>query len=109
MIILSDFFDDAAAIFSALNPYLHRGFDVHLFHILDPAELELEDRGLVAFLDMETNERVVAHTDALKKGYRVQIAERIRQLRTLAMGRQVRYSLARTDRPFYELLDEFIK
>ncbi|MCH1922387.1 hypothetical protein L9G15_23560, partial [Shewanella sp. A3A] len=43
LVLLSDFFCDPAELFQALNPYLHRGFRVHLFHLLDPSELDLGD------------------------------------------------------------------
>ncbi|MEI6607392.1 MAG: DUF58 domain-containing protein, partial [Verrucomicrobiota bacterium] len=53
LVILSDFFTEPAALFRALNPYIHRGFRIHLFHLLDPSELHLDDRGLSRFVDME--------------------------------------------------------
>ena len=43
VIVLSDFYDDPAAIFAALNPFIHRGFRVHLFHLLSPEEWDLGD------------------------------------------------------------------
>lgn len=36
IVLISDFFCDPTELFRALNPYLHRGFRVQLFHILDP-------------------------------------------------------------------------
>jgi uncharacterized protein (DUF58 family) len=105
LIVVSDFFDDPAAIFQALNPYLHRGFKVHLFHILDPAELELADKGLVSFQDLETGERLVAHTDNLRDLYRDAINAHILNLRSLARRRGVNYVPARTDHHIFNLYD----
>lgn len=48
LVVVSDFFDDPAAIFAAFAPYLHRGFKIYLFHVLTPAELDLPEQGLVA-------------------------------------------------------------
>ncbi|MBT4817916.1 MAG: VWA domain-containing protein, partial [Lentisphaerae bacterium] len=107
LVVISDFFDNAAEIFSALNPYLHRGFSVYLCHVLAPEELELPDRGLVTFRDMETQRRVVAHTGSLRPHYREAIRSHIKALRELAMRRHVDYVVARTDASFYHLFDRF--
>ena len=106
LVVISDFFDDAAAIFSALSPYLHRGFRIHLFHVLDPRELDLENRGLVTFLDMETRQRVIAHTESLRHLYRDAIREHMAALRKLAMRRAVDYTVARTDTHYFKLFDK---
>ncbi len=105
LIVISDFLDDPAAIFAALSPYLHRGFKVHLFHVLAPEELDLEDRGLVTFVDMESGGRVVAHTERLRGAYRAAMDAQIAGLRELANRRQVRYTPARTDVHFFELFE----
>lgn len=105
LVVVSDFFDDPAAIFSALGPYLHRGFKVFLFHVLTPGELELDDKGLVAFHDMETGQRVTAHTDDVRAGYRDAMGRHIDALRDLATRRNVDYTIARTDTNFYSLFE----
>ena len=105
LIVVSDFFADPAATFEALSPYLHRGFKVSLFHVLAPEELELPGRGLLAFIDMETGSRVVAHTDSLRRRYAETMQAHIGGLRELAVRRGVAYTVARTDTPFYHLFD----
>ncbi|YCM44428.1 DUF58 domain-containing protein [Verrucomicrobiaceae bacterium 227] len=105
LVVLSDFFDEPEAIFKALNPYLHRGFRVHLFHVLDPAEMTLPDRGLSRFIDMETDQRVVVHTESLREAWKAEIQGHIQTLRRLAAGRQVDYSLALTDQNWFHLFD----
>lgn len=109
LVVVSDFFDDPAAIFTALNPYLHRGFNIHLFHILAPGELDLEDRGLTIFEDMESSRRVMAHTDDLKSAYRTAIQGHINHMRELAVRRNVNYVLARTDTHYFNLFDQLVR
>lgn len=109
LVVLSDFFDDPAAIFNALSPYLHRGFQVHLFHLLTPAELELEDRALSTFRDLETGDRLVLHPEALRKGYRQAIEEHVSRLRQLANRRGVDYQLTRTDTHYFQLFDRLVQ
>ncbi len=108
LVILSDFFDDPAAIFAALNPYLHRGFKVHLFHVLTPEELQLDARGLAAFVDLETRRRVVAHTDSIRRAYQEAMREHIAHLRELAVRRNVDYVVARTDTHYFRLFDRLV-
>lgn len=109
LIVLSDFFDDAGAIFAALSPYLHRGFEVHLYHVLDPAEMELSPRGLATFQDMETGRRVIAHTQRIHEDYRRAMGQHIQNLRDLARRRGVNYSLARTDTHYFKLFDQLVQ
>jgi uncharacterized protein (DUF58 family) len=109
LLVLSDFFDDAGAIFTALNPFIHRGFDVHLFHVLAPAELDLPARGLVAFEDLETRERLTAHTETLRAGYAAAMRAHVTNLRELARRRGLAYTLARTDASWFNLFDRLVE
>ncbi len=105
LVVLSDFWGDPAACFAALNPYLHRGFDVHLFHVLDPQELDLPDRGLATFQDLETRGRMIAHIPSLRRDYAAALRQHVDSLRELARRRRVNYTLARTDQPHWSLFD----
>jgi len=69
------------------------------------AELALEQKGLVAFRDMETGQRVIAHTDDVSDGYRRALGRHIDALRDLATRRNVGYTVARTDTHFYRLFE----
>jgi uncharacterized protein (DUF58 family) len=109
LIVISDFFDDVASIFSALDQYIHRHFEVVLFHVIDPTELELERRGAVEFCDLETAERVVLNTDRLAAEYRRRLERFIGSMRALAVRRQVDYVLARTDTHYFTLFDKYLK
>ncbi len=105
LVVVSDFFDDVGEIFAALSPYLHRGFNLHLIHLLAPEELELPRKGLLAFEDLETGRRVTAHTDLLRRDYAHSIQAHIRSIREMAVRRRINYCQARTDTPFLELFD----
>ena len=105
LVLLSDFFCDPAELFRALNPYLHRGFRVHLFHILDPAEMDLGDRGLSRFVDMENGSRLTVHPQALREGWKKQLQQHTRALRSLAATRGADYALAPTSETYFSLLD----
>lgn len=105
LVVLSDFYDDPAALFKALNPYLHRGFRIHLFHILDPAEVQLEDRGLSRFVDMESGSSLTVHPHSLRASWNEEILNQTRSLRALATARRADYALASTADSYFSLFD----
>ena len=105
LVILSDFFDDPVALFRALNPYLHRGFRIHLFHILDPAEIQLEDRGLSRFTDMESGAQLTAHPQTIRDAWNRELLAHSRALRSLAASRSADYALASTADSYFSLFD----
>ena len=105
LVVLSDFFCDPAALFRALNPYLHRGFRVHLFHLLDPDELKLTDRGLSRFVDMESAAHLTAHPQSIRESWDAEILSHSRALRTLAASRNADYALCSTTDSYFSLFD----
>ena len=106
VIVLSDFYDEPAGIFHALNSFIHRGFRVHLFHLLSPEEMELgEGNTLARYEDMESSEHLTLHPRAIAQSYREALDTHITRLRALAAQRQVDYTVARTDGTFWPLFD----
>lgn len=105
LVILSDFFCDPAELFNALNPYLHRGFRVHLFHLLDSSEIDLGDRGVARFVDMENGERLIVHPQSLRASWKEHLQSHIRSLRALAASRKADYALVSTTDSYFSLLD----
>lgn len=105
LVILSDFFCDPAELFQALNPYFHRGFRVHLFHVLDPAELDLGGSNLARFVDMESGDNLTVHPQAVRQAWKDHLEGHVRALRTLAGSRRADYALVPTTESYFTLLD----
>ncbi|MGJ8657430.1 MAG: DUF58 domain-containing protein [Akkermansiaceae bacterium] len=105
IVILSDFFEDPSAIFQSLNPYIHRGFRIHLFHILDPGEINITDHGLAKFNDMETSDSLTIHTTNIKQAWETELNRHTKALRTLAASRHVDYTLTSTADSYFTLFD----
>ncbi len=109
LVVLSDFYEAPESLFHALNPYLHRGFRVHLFHLLDPTEVTLPGDRLLRFVDLESpRTRVTAHTKAISQAYNQALQGHIRRLRRLASRRQVDYFLSQTNRSYFDLFDRLV-
>jgi len=109
IVIVSDFFDTPADIFKALNPYLHRGFKVYLFHILTPEEISLPGSGMQLFVDMENDSKLPVHTESVKNAYKKEINRHIEALRELSMRRQVEYLFVDTQTHYFKLFDKLIR
>ncbi len=105
VIVLSDFYDEPAAIFQALNSFIHRGFRIHLFHLLSPEEMEFGGESLARYEDLETSETLTVHPQAVAESYRQTLDTHITRLRTMSAQRQVDYTVARTDGTFWSLFD----
>ncbi len=109
LVVISDFFDEPASVFSALSPYLHRHFKIHLFHVLSPEEMDLAEIGYVTFEDMETSRKIVANADTIRKHYKNAMNDHINAMRQLAVRRNVDYVVAKTDAHYFNLLDRLVK
>ncbi len=109
LILVSDFLDDPAAFFRELNPFLHRGFRVHLLQILHPDELRLRANGLTRFVDLESGSHEIAHAEHLAKDYAETVEQHLNAIRALASRKGIGYRLATTQTPFLELFDDFVR
>jgi uncharacterized protein (DUF58 family) len=69
VLILSDLFDNTAAMLAGLKHFHHRRHDVIVMHTLDPAELDFPFRGPTMFKGLEEYPEVLADPDALRKAY----------------------------------------
>ncbi len=105
VVVISDFFDSPEEIFHALNPYLHKGFKVHLFQVLDPSEQDFPDKGLAKFVDMEDDSNVVVHTSSIRPHWKAEMKRHTRVLRELASSRQVDFVSLNTEQSYFELFD----
>jgi uncharacterized protein (DUF58 family) len=109
LIVLSDFYTEPAVVFNALNPFIHRGFKIHLFHLLSPEEMELPESMLARFVDSETSQRLIVHTASVRDAYTATLREHIERLRTLSVQRRIDYIAVRTDGSFWQLFDRVAK
>ena len=104
LVVISDFYTPPADCFRALNPFLHRGLDIHLLHIQDPRERDLPEGDLLAFQDLETGEKLTADPAALQSTYNRVLEQHHRAYRELAMRRGIHYRIAPTHLPVFEPL-----
>jgi uncharacterized protein (DUF58 family) len=100
VLFLSDLLLDARLALLALRYLRHRGHQVMVFHIMDPAELTLEGQSEARFEDPETGSGVVARPRELRSAYTATVQRSIRQWRGACRSAGIGYHHVLTDTPF---------
>ncbi len=108
LLLISDFYCPPADLFSALNPFIHKGIDLHLLQVLAPAERDLPEGELIAFRDLETGLKLRADPRELRTRYRTVLEDHQRALRELAMRSGAAYKVIHTRQPVLRALEGLI-
>ena len=97
--VISDFYEHPDKIMHSVRELQFGGNDVILFHILDPAELDLRLDTAVLLEDMETSERMEIIPEYMSQQYRTLLQDHIRELREQCRTSFIDYELLDTSRP----------
>ncbi|MFQ6132311.1 MAG: DUF58 domain-containing protein [Armatimonadota bacterium] len=108
VILISDLYDEPERVLRGLGHFRHRGHDVAVFHVLDPGEQELPERGPVLLEDMETGERLATDADEVRGAYRREVSRFIGAYRQGCRERFIDYLCADTATPFEQVLASFL-
>jgi uncharacterized protein (DUF58 family) len=100
VIFLSDLLFDRDLALLALQYLRHRGHQVVVFHIMDPAELTLEGPPEARFQDPETGQLLVARPRELRRMYEETVKEAISTWRTQCRRGGLAYHHVLTTTPF---------
>lgn len=107
-IVISDFYEDPAAVIRAVSPLRYRGNELVLFHILDPKEIRPALGEPMILIDMETNDEMEVSPDYSNREYREKMDQHIESLREEARRDGIDYFLLPTDRPLDSALREYL-
>jgi uncharacterized protein (DUF58 family) len=109
VIILSDCFDEPAALGKALQHLRHRGHEVLLFHVLAPEEIDFPFDRPTKFRDMERITDVVkVDSRAMRDEYRKNFEAYRTELQRKARDLRIDYHLLRTDEPVDRALGAYL-
>lgn len=100
VVLVSDLLLDRALTLTALRYLRHRGHQVVVFHILDPAERELSGPPEVRFVDPESAESLVVRPRELARAYRETVRREIAAWRSACRRHGIAYHDVTTDQPF---------
>ena len=107
LIVLSDLLTPAAGLWKAVDLFRRSKFDVMLFHVVHPEELELPQVPMARFIQTEEEGqlRFEAEPDILRDVYRSRMAAFLNEVKGGARSRGCDWYLARTDADPYVFLE----
>lgn len=100
VVLVSDLLFDRDLALTALRYLRHRGHQVTVLHVLDPAELELVGPPEVRYRDPESDQSVVVRPRELARAYAETVQREIGAWRTACRRHGIVYHPVRTDLPF---------
>lgn len=100
VVLLSDLLFERELALAALRYLRHRGHQVIIFHLMDPAEEALSGPPEVRFRDPESPASVVVRPRELARAYAETVRREIAAWRTACRRHGIAYHHVRTDLPF---------
>jgi len=109
VVLLSDLYEEPEAAVEAIRVLQHRGSEVVVLHILDPAERAFPFDDVATFEDLETGEVVPADPDRIRDEYRALIERHIETLKEKLGRDRVQHVLMETSTPLEVALRHFLR
>jgi uncharacterized protein (DUF58 family) len=100
VVFISDLLVDRELVLLALRYLRHRGHQVIVFHVMDPAELDLAGAAEARYVDPETGDSVVATAGDLRREYRRTVERVVAAWRRACRTSGISYHLVTTETPF---------
>jgi uncharacterized protein (DUF58 family) len=109
VVVLSDLMDDPDRVISGLRHFRHRGHEVIVFWILDPAERDLPYEQETRFVDAETANELVSSPWRIRAAYQRALTEL--QAKYVRSCREARIDIVplTTEEPFDLTLSSYLK
>jgi uncharacterized protein (DUF58 family) len=108
VVLISDFYEPPEKIVRTVEPLRFHGNEVVLFHVLDPAEIQLNLNEPAILVDLETQERLEITPEYAKNEYRLRMDAHIADLRDRTRAAGMAYHLLVTNRPLDGALREYL-
>jgi uncharacterized protein (DUF58 family) len=109
IVLVSDLLDEPADILRGLRQFRFKGNDVIVFHVLDPAELNLPFDGNILFEDLEAASlQVITDPRAIRTTYRQVVQEFIDDVRKQCHDNAIDYQLIPTATPLDRALASYL-
>jgi uncharacterized protein (DUF58 family) len=108
VLVISDFYEEPDRVIESLRLLRGRGHDLVVFHLLDPAELELPFEDPTSFEDMETGEQLPVVPKRLREGYRELLRAHVDELGSRLGGERVDYQMLDTSQPLDHALFRYL-
>jgi uncharacterized protein (DUF58 family) len=101
-------FDNVPAMLAVLKHLRHRRHDVVVFHVLDPAELDVQFRQTTVFRGMEQMPDVLTDPQALRRAYLDEFEKFQQSVNRGCRAQYIDYVLLRTDQSLEIALSSYL-
>ena len=109
IVLISDLLDEPEQIIKGLRQFRFKGNDVIVFHLLDPAELELPFDGNILFEDLEAASlQVIADPRTIRATYKEVVQEFIDTMRKQCHDSAIDYQMISTATPLDQALASYL-
>lgn len=109
VIVVSDLYANSDDLLSALQPLVHAGQDLAVFHILDQEEIEPSQKTISALRDLETDESVIVAPEFLQNGYRAKFKEHCESVQQACRRIGADYTQVLTSDPLDAALQGYLR
>ena len=108
IVLISDLYDAPEDVLSGLQHFRFLGNDVIVFHLMDPAEMEIPFDRTTEFIDPETGERILTAPETVRKDYLREMDKLLATYRQGCAELKVDYNLFDTATPLELALSEYL-
>jgi uncharacterized protein (DUF58 family) len=109
IILFSDLMDDQHSVLGGLKHFRHRKHEVIVFHLLDESEIAFPFDEELAFVDMETQEEVIANARQIGARYKRSIESWTAEYKRQCHEHLVEYALLCTSTPYDVALTRYLE
>ncbi len=104
VVIISDLLEEPKSILQGINHLYYDGKEITLFHILDPAEMNMSVKGLADVTSLESKEKVTVDFRRVREAYLEQLRLYLDELRSGFQKIRAEYILTETRTEVYDAI-----
>ncbi|MCP4613391.1 MAG: DUF58 domain-containing protein [Planctomycetes bacterium] len=104
IVIISDLLEEPESILQGINHLYYDGKEITLFHILDPAEMNMSVKGLADVTSLESKEKVTVDFRRVREAYLEQLRLYLDELRSGFQKIRAEYILTETRTEVYDAI-----
>lgn len=108
LVLFSDLFDAEEDLFGALDQLRYHDHEILVFQLLDPWERDLPDDGQFRFIDLESDEEMVADARVVHDAYQHQVDGWLTRIRRGCEDRGIDWVCCSTADPLQNILVDYL-
>ena len=108
VILISDLLDNPARVINGLKHFRHKRHEVIVFHIVDPQEINFVFNKQTRFIDLETDEEIVAEPWHIQNAYQSAFSRFVDSYKRDCRSNNIDYVMLTTDKHLDIALSEYL-